>query len=87
MWRHIASNTLTFLIVALFLVAGVIGWATREYSTPGPLGQAICFQVPGGSTMRRVSDRLADEGAISSPAIFGHSLCRAARRWSRSSIS
>ena len=29
MWRHIASNAITFLIVGLFLVAGVIAWGSQ----------------------------------------------------------
>lgn len=70
MWKHIASNALTFLIVALFLVGGVIAWGTSEYSAEGPLDQAICLQVRPGSNMSRVSDDLAEQGAISSPSIF-----------------
>jgi len=70
MWRHLASNTLTLLIFGLFLAAGLITWGTQQYSNEGPLEQAICFQVPRGSNMTRVSDALADQGAISSPAIF-----------------
>ncbi len=70
MWKHIASNALTFLIVALFLLGGVIAWGTSEYSAEGPLEQAICLQVRPGSNMRIVSDDLADQNAISSPAIF-----------------
>jgi UPF0755 protein len=70
MWKHIAANALTFLIVALFLFGGVIAWGTNEYSAEGPLDQAICVQVPSGSNMRLVSVDLAEQSAISSPAIF-----------------
>jgi UPF0755 protein len=70
MWKHIASNALTFMIVALFLVAGVIAWGSSEYSAEGPLDQAICLQVQPGSNMTGVSKDLAEQGAISSPAIF-----------------
>jgi UPF0755 protein len=70
MWRHIAANALTFFIVALFLVAGLVTWGINEYSDEGPLAEAICFRVEGGSTMRQVSQQLAAQGAISSPAIF-----------------
>lgn len=70
MWRHIASNALTFLIIMLFLVAGLIGWGTRQYSAEGPLEQAICLRVEPGSNMRRVSEDLRESGAISSPALF-----------------
>ena len=31
MWRHIAANALTFFIVALFLVAGLVTWGISEY--------------------------------------------------------
>ncbi len=70
MWRHIASNALTFLIVLLFLVGGVIAWGTSQYSAEGPLDQAICVQVRSGSNMRVVSNELAEQGAISSAGIF-----------------
>ena len=70
MWRHIASNALTFLIVLLFLTGGVIAWGTSEYSAEGPLEQAICVQVQPGSNMRLVSEDLVEQGAVSSGAIF-----------------
>jgi len=70
MWKHIAANGLTFMIVALFLVGGVIAWATSEYSAEGPLEQAICLQVNPGSNMRIVSEDLAEQDAVSSPSIF-----------------
>ena len=70
MWRHIASNALTFFVVALFLVAGVISYGVTQYSQPGPLAQAICLQVDRGSTMRRVSQNLLDEGAIQSASVM-----------------
>ena len=70
MWRHVASNALTFFIVLLFLAAGAIAWGSKQYESAGPLEQAICLRVESGSNMRRVSKELADQGAISSPAIF-----------------
>lgn len=70
MWRHVAANALTFFIVALFLVAGLVAWGTQEYADEGPLQEPICLRVAGGSTMRQVSQQLAEQGAISSPAIF-----------------
>ncbi|MFZ3582340.1 endolytic transglycosylase MltG [Loktanella sp. DJP18] len=70
MWRHVAANGITFLIVALFLLAGVIVWGTQAYKAPGPLAQGICVQVESGSTMRRVSQQLEEQGAVSSGAIF-----------------
>lgn len=70
MWRHIASNALTFFVVALFLLAGVVTWGSNQYSAPGPLAQAICLQVPGGTNMRRVSADLEQQEAIASGAVF-----------------
>ncbi|MCO4848861.1 MAG: endolytic transglycosylase MltG [Yoonia sp.] len=70
MWRHIASNALTFFIVALFLIAGVVSFGSKQYSEAGPLAQAICLQVESGSNMRRVSQNLADEGAIKSATVM-----------------
>ncbi len=70
MWRHIASNAVTFLIVAGFMLAGVILWAQREYTTEGPLEQAICLQVERGSSMARVSQSLQQQGAVTNARIF-----------------
>lgn len=70
MWRHIASNAVTFLVVAVFLLGGVVLWGQNQYTAEGPLDQAICLQVQPGSNMRRVSEDLAAQGAVSSSAIF-----------------
>ena len=70
MWRSIASNAITFLIVALFLVGGVILWGRGQYEAPGPLAQAICVQVERGTNFRRVSRALEQQGAVSSVSIF-----------------
>lgn len=70
MWRHIASNALTFFIIVLFLLAGGVSYAAKQYAAEGPLEQAICLQVERGSTMRKVSANLADQGAITSPAML-----------------
>lgn len=70
MWRHIASNAVTFLVVGLFVLGGVILWGRSQYTAQGPLEASICLQVPSGSTMVRVSRDLEEQGAISSGAIF-----------------
>lgn len=70
MWRSIASNALTFLVVALFLFGGVLIWGQSQYSNAGPLAQPICVQVQRGSNMRRVSDNLVEQGAVSSGVLF-----------------
>ena len=70
MWRHIASNALTFFVVGLFLLAGGVSYAAKKYASAGPLPQAICFQVDRGATMRKVSADLADQGAVASAAMM-----------------
>jgi UPF0755 protein len=70
MWKSIAANGLTFLILGLLALAGVIAWGQNAYRTAGPLETAICLRVESGSTMRRVADNLAAEGAVSNAAIF-----------------
>jgi len=70
MWRHIASNALTFFIVFLFLFAGGIGFVVKKYSAPGPLAQAICLQVKSGSNMREVALDLQEQGAVASATVL-----------------
>ncbi|MEL6467379.1 MAG: endolytic transglycosylase MltG [Pseudomonadota bacterium] len=70
MWRAIASNALTFMIVALFVLGGVILWGRGQYEGPGPLADAICLQVDRGSNFRRVSADLEEQGAVSHGWIF-----------------
>lgn len=70
MWRHIASNAMTFLIVGLFLLVGLVGLAQQQYRAPGPLADAICLKVSSGENMRGISGDLATQGAISSQTLF-----------------
>lgn len=70
MWRHIASNAITLLIVGIFLLGGVILWGQNQYVTEGPLDERICLRVERGSNVTRVSHTLEDEGAITSGTIF-----------------
>ncbi|MEX0348002.1 MAG: endolytic transglycosylase MltG [Paracoccaceae bacterium] len=70
MWRSLASNMLTFLLVGLFLVAGVVLWGQSQYRSAGPLESAICLRVESGSNMTRVSNDLADQGAVTNARIF-----------------
>lgn len=70
MWRHIASNAVTLLIVLLFLGGGVILWGKSQYEAVGPLQTAYCVEVPSGTNMRRVSQTLEEEGVVSSGAIL-----------------
>ena len=70
MWRHVASNALTLMVVALVAIGGVIAWGKNQYSAQGPLDTAICLQVKTGSNFSRVSDELADRGAITNARIM-----------------
>ena len=51
MWRHIASNALTFLLLAMFLLGGVILWGKGQYEAEGPLSDAICRHVLEGQAI------------------------------------
>lgn len=64
MWRHVASNFLTVLIVILMAISGIVAWGKREYARPGPLAEAICLRVEQGDSFSRVSDRLVTQGAV-----------------------
>ncbi len=70
MARALASNALTLLIPLLIALIAVLYWGQGQYRNPGPLAQSICVEVPRGSNMSAVSDRLEAQGAISSAAIF-----------------
>ncbi len=70
MWRAIASNALTILVVGLFLMGGLILWGQTQYQSEGPLETAICLRVESGSNMTRVSRELEDQGAITNATIF-----------------
>lgn len=70
MWKNVAANGLSFLIVAIIAVAGVIGWGQRQFRNEGPLQEAVFFEVVRGESLRSVSDRLAAEGVISNAMVF-----------------
>lgn len=70
MWRTFASNMLTFLVVGLFLVGGVVIWGKTQYTAQGPLEDAICLRVERGSNFNKVSKNLADQGAVTNASIF-----------------
>lgn len=70
MWRSLASNVLTLLILALFLVGGLVLWGQEQYRAEGPLDGPMCLRVERGSNMTRVSRTLAADGAVSSEKIF-----------------
>ncbi|WIY24558.1 endolytic transglycosylase MltG [Parasedimentitalea psychrophila] len=70
MWRALASNMLTMLVVGLFLLGGVILWGKSQYTAGGPLETAICLRVERGSNMTKVSRDLETQGAVTSGAMF-----------------
>lgn len=70
MWKALASNAITFLIVILFLLGGLILWGQSQYNAAGPLDQPMCLRVPSGSNMSRVSKDLVAQGAVSNGRIF-----------------
>ncbi|WP_341860992.1 endolytic transglycosylase MltG [Gymnodinialimonas sp. 57CJ19] len=70
MWKHIAANGISFLIVALIAAAAALGWGQRQWTGEGPLAQAAFFEVEQGDTLSRVSERLEAAGAIRSATVF-----------------
>lgn len=70
MWRALASNMLTLLIVGSFLLIGVITWGQRSFVDPGPLAEPVFFEVPRGASLTRVADDLEAQGVITSATIF-----------------
>ncbi|MGG7644366.1 endolytic transglycosylase MltG [Rhodovulum sp. YNF3179] len=70
MWRNVASNAITLLIVAVIALGVLIAWGQRQFTGPGPLEQAIFFEVQRGDSLQAVSRRLEEAGAITSGPIF-----------------
>lgn len=69
-WRHIASNFLTLLIVILIAVAAAIAWGKHAYVAPGPSAVASCVRVAPGASLSAVSEQLSRQGVISNAYIF-----------------
>ncbi|NKX46295.1 endolytic transglycosylase MltG [Roseicyclus persicicus] len=70
MWKSVAANGMSFLIIVLIALAGAIAWGQREFRAAGPLEQATFFEVPRGATLRRVSEDLQEAGVVSSAVLF-----------------
>lgn len=70
MIRHIASNAITLLIVALTLVGGVIAWGAAQMDKPGAFNEDMVFEVKAGERLQAVSRRLEAGGVISNGTIF-----------------
>ncbi|MDQ1899791.1 endolytic transglycosylase MltG [Paracoccus sp. WLY502] len=69
-WRNIASNFLTLLIVLLIAAAAAVAWGKHQFSGPGPSAVAQCVQVAPGASLNAVSQQLAEQGAISNSYVF-----------------
>jgi UPF0755 protein len=70
MWRHVASNGISLLIVLGVVAAGIIAWGKARFEAPGPLTAAICVKVESGTSMRKVSEQLKAQKALTEPWIF-----------------
>lgn len=70
MWRNIASNALTLLVVVLVGLGGMLAWGKNQFYAQGHLETGICLRVDRGASISAVSQILAAEGAISQPIIF-----------------
>jgi UPF0755 protein len=70
MWKSVAANGMSFLIVVLIALAGAIAWGQREFRAQGPLAEAAFFEVPRGASLRRVSEDLEAAGIVSSAMLF-----------------
>lgn len=70
MWKSVASNALTLLIVGIFLLGGLVLWGKDQYTGPGPLAEAICVRVQPGARMGSVTNDLEEKGAVTSASIM-----------------
>lgn len=70
MWRSIASNFLTLLLVILTALAIAVAWGRSQYAGPGPSAVAQCVVVAQGASMQTIANQLAENGAISHPYVF-----------------
>ena len=70
MWKAIASNALTLLVVILVAVAVAVAWGRNQYVAPGPSAMAQCVEIPQGAKLDEVSLQLRAQGVITSPYIM-----------------
>ncbi len=62
-WRHLASNFLTLLIVLLIGAAIAVAWGRAQYVQPGPSAVAQCVTVPQGASLKaRVATSWSSRG-------------------------
>jgi UPF0755 protein len=70
MMRHVASNALTFLILGLVVLFGIVTWAQSQYRAAGPLAAPLLMEVDRGEGLASVTAKLAERGAIANAALF-----------------
>lgn len=70
MWKHVASNAMTLMIVVLVVLGGLISWAGNKFNADGPMEAAQFFEVQRGASLRTVSNNLAEQGIVEFPALF-----------------
>jgi len=69
-WKGVAANGMSVLIVAFVALAGVIAWGQSAFRAAGPLAGAVFVEVPRGASLRRVSEDLKAAGVVSSAMLF-----------------
>lgn len=70
MFRNIAANALTLLILVLALVFGAIVWGQRRYVEPGPLTAPLTMEIERGEGLASVAAKLEAGGAIAGDSLF-----------------
>jgi UPF0755 protein len=70
MWKHVAANGMSLLIVGFIAFAGAVAWGQRQFTTAGPLAEPTYFEVSRGESLASVSENLEAAGVISSATIF-----------------
>lgn len=70
MMRHFAANALTFIIVGLIVVFGIVTWGQNTFRGPGPLTEPLAFEVARGEGLASVTEKLAEQGAIGNETLF-----------------
>ena len=68
--RNVAANALTFLIVALVALLGLIAWGQARFQAPGPLDAPVALEIERGEGLASVTQKLVAQGAIDSPTVF-----------------
>ena len=57
-------------LLAILALAGFGGWAWRDYTAPGPLGEAKIVVIPRGAGLAAVAQSLTENGVILHPWTF-----------------